>query len=221
MHSRGALPFGAPLTGWAIRNHLTFKGKCQIFHLGRNNSMHQYGFSSKWLESRLAEKIWRSWWISWTWACTMANSGLISTRETMAHWSKSNKDTLRWLKDWRTFQTRKGLVRSDGLVWREENWGVGISRAGRLRQTDCCIWHPQTGPRDTDHILKQETPLKHKNKFISFFYCRSKLLEQNAQRGHGISSPGDIQNSIVHETQQAVVDDFAWSWMMSKGCMQP
>lgn len=56
MHYIGVLPFRAPLTGWAIRNHLTLKGKGQVLHLRRNNSMHQYGLGIKWMESRLAEK---------------------------------------------------------------------------------------------------------------------------------------------------------------------
>lgn len=56
MHCIGVLPFRAPLTGRHISNHLTFKAKCQVLHPGRNNFMHQYGFSTKWMESRFSEK---------------------------------------------------------------------------------------------------------------------------------------------------------------------
>lgn len=56
MHYRDVVPFRAPLTGWATRNHLRFKGKHQVLHPGRNNSMHQYVFSIKGMESRFAGK---------------------------------------------------------------------------------------------------------------------------------------------------------------------
>lgn len=169
MHYIGILPFRAPLTGWAIRNHLTFKGKGQVLHLGWNNSMHQYGLSIKWMESR----TWRFWWTSWTRACIMAKSRVTSTRETKAHWNKSSKDTLRWLKDWNTFQTRKGLVSSYCLVWRKENRGVGNEQEQRLRQIrQLPVTFRNRTKRYWTRTETQETPPKHENKFISFFMWR-------------------------------------------------
>ncbi|KFV81283.1 hypothetical protein N308_00903, partial [Struthio camelus australis] len=45
------------LESWAERNLMKFnKGKCQVLHLGRNNSMHQYRLGTDLLESSSAEK---------------------------------------------------------------------------------------------------------------------------------------------------------------------
>lgn len=73
--------------------------------------------SSGW-KADLQERTWRSWWTSWTWACKMANSGLTSTRETSTPWSKSSKDTLKWLKMmWHSMPWSSWGVKGMGWTW--------------------------------------------------------------------------------------------------------
>lgn len=43
------------LEKWADRDFMKFKGKCQVLHLGRRNSLQQYRLGAIWIESSSAK----------------------------------------------------------------------------------------------------------------------------------------------------------------------